>query len=159
MGLTQTDLDELPGWAHVVAIPESDIDDLAAEIQGIEGKTARVLRGQRCQTRERLFQELAAALQFPHYFGENWDAVEECLGDLGWIDDPRLTLLVTNSDQLLPHHEAEFVAFVNVLRSVHELEDGPLERMVFHCAEGKRAAMEKRLKGLNGGQGTVDSGR
>ena len=147
-GLTLTDLEEIPGWAPLVSIPESEIDDLAAEIQGTKGKTARILRGKRCQTRERFFQELAAALQFPQYFGENWDAVEECLGDLGWIGEIPLTLLVTDTDQLLQHHEADFETFVNVLRSVHELEDAPIERVVFQCAEGKRAAMEKKLKGL-----------
>ncbi len=147
-GFTLTDLEELPGWAHLITIPESDIDDLAAEIQAAKGETVRIVRGQRCQTKERLFQELAAALQFPHYFGDNWDAVEECLGDLGWLDRPRLTLVVSNADQVLQHHDADLATFVNILRSVHELEDSALERVLVHCSDGTRAATEKRFNAI-----------
>ncbi len=32
-------------------------------------------------TRADLFAELSEALSLPEYFGNNWDAFEECLGD------------------------------------------------------------------------------
>jgi Barstar (barnase inhibitor) len=37
------------------------------------------------RTVERLFDEMAAALQFPYYFGENWPAFAECLADMEWL--------------------------------------------------------------------------
>jgi hypothetical protein len=35
--------------------------------------------------KEKLLGTLAQKLQFPHYFGHNWDALDECLGDLSWL--------------------------------------------------------------------------
>jgi len=32
-----------------------------------------------------LFGALATALQFPDYFGQNWDAVADCLTDVGEV--------------------------------------------------------------------------
>jgi len=31
-----------------------------------------------------VFEAFAAALAFPDWFGRNWDALEDCLGDLSW---------------------------------------------------------------------------
>jgi len=39
---------------------------------------------------------LAGALKFPGYFGANWDALDECLRDLQWIDAKGWLLLITN---------------------------------------------------------------
>ena len=39
------------------------------------------LRGTRMQTAEGFLSELAAVLQFPVWFGENWDALEDILRD------------------------------------------------------------------------------
>lgn len=47
-----------------------------------------------------LFTAVARALQFPDYFGMNWDSLEECLRDLEWIDATSYVVLVTEADDL-----------------------------------------------------------
>jgi hypothetical protein len=47
--------------------------------------TVRTVRGNKMLTEPQLFDEFAAALQFPAYFGENWPALDDCLSDLAWL--------------------------------------------------------------------------
>lgn len=61
------------------------------------------VRGQKMRTVSALFDEFGAALQFPYYFGENWDAFDECLTDLDWLgyEVPGYVLVVTSADLAL----------------------------------------------------------
>jgi len=43
-------------------------------------------------TRDQLFDVLSGELNFPSYFGRNWDALWDCLGDLSWIDRRRVII-------------------------------------------------------------------
>jgi hypothetical protein len=49
------------------------------------GLIVRHLRGRKMQTMQALFDEFAAAFQFPLYFGENSAALDDCLSDLEWM--------------------------------------------------------------------------
>jgi hypothetical protein len=37
------------------------------------------------ETKEALLDELYKGLRLPEYFGENWDALDECIRDLSWL--------------------------------------------------------------------------
>ncbi len=134
-----------PGWAHLLAAPESEVDDDVHALAD-PGLLARIVRGQRCTSRESLFQEFAAALQFPHYFGENWDAFEECLGDLSWFGGSGLLLVVTNADKLLVGQPENFRTLVTILRSVHDEGGSPLQRLFLHCTPEARQATRDRYR-------------
>jgi hypothetical protein len=49
-----------------------------------------------------MFDEMAAALQFPSYFGENWPAFDECLSDMYWLQaDLGIVILLLEPDRVL----------------------------------------------------------
>ena len=54
-----------------------------------------------------LFRALAHGLKFPGYFGNNWDALEECLCDLSWLKTPRRIALVHNKLPLADDHDRQ----------------------------------------------------
>ena len=41
-----------------------------------------------------LLRAFSAALEFPDWFGENWDALEDCLTDLSWLAAPGHLILI-----------------------------------------------------------------
>ncbi len=44
--------------------------------------------------KRRLLAEFARQLRLPNYFGWNWDAFEECLRDLTWLDGIQEVIVV-----------------------------------------------------------------
>lgn len=64
------------------------------------GALVEVLRGERCATAEGLFSEAAEVLDFPDYFGHNWNAFDDCLGSMPAPGQPVL-LAVTDAHLLL----------------------------------------------------------
>jgi len=63
-----------------------------------------------------LMHIIASQLEFPHYFGFNWDALEECLGDLSWIQQPLVCM--SHDDVPLSSHPEEARRYLKVLDSV-----------------------------------------
>lgn len=63
----------------------------------------RELRGSRMRTLSALFDEFAAALQFPYYFRPNKDSFDECLFDLEELlgEAPGYVVAVRDAEQLL----------------------------------------------------------
>jgi len=58
-----------------------------------------VLDGRALDDKQSLLAGIARALEFPEYFGENWDALEECLSDMGWRDG-EISLLIEHADAI-----------------------------------------------------------
>ena len=94
-----------------------------------DGLTVRVVRGRKMRTVNALFDEMAAALQFPGYFGENWPAFDECLSDMDWLAPKSgIVLAVLDPSQVLEDAPADMSALV---------------RSVAHAAETYAEAIER----------------
>lgn len=105
-------------------VTEHDAQQLAAIIAqwGEAGLVVRTVRGRKMHDVDRLFDEMAAAFQFPSYFGENWPAFDECLADMDWLGADRgVVVLLLEPEQ--------------VLRDAPAVELEVLIRMIAHAAE------------------------
>ena len=61
----------------------SRTDEIVDAAQGSALQVSRI-RLSGAGDKQALMQRIAGALQFPEWFGANWDALEDCLGDLSW---------------------------------------------------------------------------
>lgn len=78
------------------------------------------VRGHKSPDDSRLFDELAAALQFPYYFGENWNAVWDCITDLNWLKGASLLIIFDSAQHLLSTSNDDFRILVRQLTDAHD---------------------------------------
>jgi RNAse (barnase) inhibitor barstar len=71
--------------------------------------------GKNITRKEQLLNAVATALHFPKSFGNNWDALEECLVDLDMESDG-FVILYDHIDGLLAAHPDQFDTLVELLR-------------------------------------------
>ncbi len=57
----------------------------------------------------------AAALEFPDYFGHNWDAFEECLTDMSWRPAPGYAILLEHFETFRKEAPADFETLLHIL--------------------------------------------
>lgn len=70
------------------------------------------------------------ALEFPDYFGANWDGFEECLRDLNWIMADGYILAVNGSENFWKEHPR--IAGSLVQSWLLAAEEWALENVSFH---------------------------
>lgn len=107
-----------PPWTALLVVKPGQRAETAVHSPG--GFVRRILCGANCRSASGLFAEMARALEFPDYFGHNWDAVEECLADLEWLPAKGYILLFTDAHLILPADEEEFSTFLEVLNDAGE---------------------------------------
>lgn len=69
----------------------------------------------RAQGKEALLTQIAAELDFPDWFGQNWDALEDCLTDLSWRNAAGHVLVFEE-----PQPGDDLGVLIDVLQSVAE---------------------------------------
>lgn len=74
------------------------------------------IEGRNIARKEQLLNHVATALRFPDYFGGNWDALEECLADMEWVDAPGYLILYDHVDALAQAHSDQLQTFVEICR-------------------------------------------
>jgi len=75
-----------------------------------------VIDGKNIARKEQLLTHMAVTLRFPKDFGHNWDALEESLTDLEWIDGEGYVIYYDHIDGLLDAHPDQFETLVEILR-------------------------------------------
>ena len=74
------------------------------------------IEGKNIGRKEQLMNAMATALRLPKEFGHNWDALEEHLTDLEWVEADGYVLYYDHIDALLQAHPDQFETLVEILR-------------------------------------------
>lgn len=108
--MDETKLLRMDGTAFVKLVSNADaaFKNLQALGRKHEQKLAwRSVRGAKCATKGGLLDEWSAAWQFPPHFGDNWDALNDCLTDLNPLASLGYLTLVTQASLVLSKENSE----------------------------------------------------
>lgn len=118
-----------PPFLSFVDVSISAFEDLMTDYRKkmVEGYVA-ILRGHRMQTFQELYAEMAAVLQFPYYFGNNWNALIECLQDMSWIPRNFYLLGIAEKEKILSRESKDdVIAFFKLLEDTCIIFSKPFE--------------------------------
>jgi hypothetical protein len=151
-----------PPWTHLCVADVSSMTDFAWRIGQDEPRSAvRLLRSRKMRNTEELFNEFSAALQFPYYFGETWNAFDECLTDLSWLPADGYLIVILGSDELLAHSQDSGLELRTLLRLLDVAgrewatptkqgeawdRNGKPFHVIFHVERDKTDTFELRLR-------------
>jgi RNAse (barnase) inhibitor barstar len=102
-----------------------------------QGAFSSVLDGNEIHDKQTFLQNFAAALNFPAYFGHNWDAFEECLSDLEWLPAHAYVLVYDNAAVFARAQPAEWRTALAILQDAAR----------FWCLEGRPFTVLLRKSG------------
>ena len=88
-----------PAQSGVYFVGTADLDRLAKAARRDELQVCRTDLGG-CADKHELLQRLAVSLTLPASFGHNWDALADCLRDMGWLPAWGYVLLFERGDDL-----------------------------------------------------------
>lgn len=64
-----------------------------------------------------LLKAIGDAMTFPDWYGRNWDALLDCLADLGWQPADGYVVILEHCDGIHGHAEADFVTALQVFEA------------------------------------------
>lgn len=120
--------------------------DNVAYVMAAAGYTTRVVRGRAMATVSAVFDEFAAALQFPYYFGANRDAFDECLRDAAdWLGDSRgQVVVVRDAGELLAAEPDELRWFAEAVDDRAADRTAAAFRLILQADEDAGASLTGR---------------
>ncbi len=113
--------------------------ELERPIKG-QGPAFFHIRGKDIRDKDQFLRSCAETLQFPDYFGANWDALEDCLTDMSWNVSEGYVIVYDHFHFLAENSPGDFHTAVQIFR----------ESARFWRKEGKAFLVVLHGKGIEG---------
>ena len=133
-----------------------DIDNMFWRLREIgAGKVfAARARGSRMSDFQSMSDELSACLHFPYYYGNNWDAFDECIGDLEWLLAEEVFLFIDDFDRVFPRNDEGFNFLMEALEDAIQEHENNQEvnqklRIVLQTTDVGYKSLQSRLRKKN----------
>lgn len=115
---------EVVPW--VLSVPYFVASDHASRLRSeLRGAGFKVFDAEAadCADEKCLLEAVGNAMPFPDYFGRNWDAFDDCLGDLQREDFGPTALVINGADRMFRSSPHDFARSVHFLQTAVEQID------------------------------------
>lgn len=111
------------------------------DINAYNTETALVARIENIHSKAQLLKELSAGLKFPDYFGENWDALDECLNDFHWVENSEIVIIHSSVPNI---SSVELKTYLEILSSaVKNWSNVPTNKLTVIFSDNDKHAITK----------------
>ncbi len=76
--------------------------------------------GKDVTNKAKFIKAAAETMNFPDYFGDNWDAFDDCINDLSWLSANGYILLYTHPDNFAKNDPSEWSIALDVFQEAVE---------------------------------------
>ncbi len=124
--------------AGVYHLPMQGMPELLAASESMRFALFRVDLGQ-VKDKAAFFERLALALQFPEWFGHNWDALQDCLADMSWLPAEGYVVILERCDAFRADGGEDFATMLQVFDAAADAwreENVPFWTLVDMHADG-----------------------
>lgn len=102
--------------AYRSKVPPAGLD---AAAQALEFAFYRLVAEGVC-TKSAMLRLIARVLSFPAWSGRNWDALEDCLTDLSWIDAPGIVIEIESFSSFAKADPEGFGTLLDIFKTAAE---------------------------------------
>jgi RNAse (barnase) inhibitor barstar len=99
--------------AGVYHMPQTDPAPLVAAAKA-NGFAVFGIDLSHARNKAEMLDAIAKAMSFPDWFGRNFDALADCLNDLGWLTADGYFILLQHCDGIHGHAESDFVSTLQI---------------------------------------------
>lgn len=78
------------------------------------------INGKNITSKADFFQTSAEIMNFPDYFGDNWDAFNDCMNDFSWLSADGYVLLYTQPDNFAQNDPHEWTIALDIFQEAVE---------------------------------------
>ncbi len=109
-----------PGTSGVYLLEESPSVEQLDKLTCERGFAFFHLEGQDVRDKDQFLKQVARALGFPEYFGNNWDALADCLTDMSWHEKDGFVILYDHFDSLAQYSPRDFEMALDIFKESAE---------------------------------------
>lgn len=104
---------------HHAGVYHMPLDGASQLVAAAEQNAYAVFRVDLAGAQEKgtMLDAIARAMRFPEWFGHNWDALLDCLADLGWCAGEGYVVILEHCDGIHGRAEADFVQTLQVFEA------------------------------------------